>query len=322
MRLRPVIKGALTFIPGFEHILPKAIASRNPPPEYYYGVWLKHIALLNANGFPGLPAKVAELGPGDSLGLGIAALLSGVDTYYGLDVVAHTKPEENLSTFDKLLERFKTRAPRPNKGWPDFDHLLDQRLFPSHILTDEILRKSLAPERLQHIRSALTNSSGRSGPIHITYRVPWNDAAVIERDSIDLIISQAVLEHVVDIAGTYAALNEWLKPGGVMSHQIDFRSHDLTAEWNGHRAISESMWRIMLGRRPYLLNREPASTHTREMRALGLKLVCDLNNYRKDGIPRSKLTARWQDITDEDLNCVESLVQASKPVIATKARAN
>ena len=318
MKIRVVVKGALTFIPGAERLLPKAIASDNPPPAYFYGVWLKHLTLLHSQRVFGSPQKIAELGPGDSLGLGIAALLSGVDCYYGLDIVSHTKPEHNLGVLEQLLEMFRTRAPRPSKGWPEFDHLLDERLFPSHILSDQLLEKSLAPERVAHIRAALLSPTGRSGPITIAYRVPWNSGAVIEKDSIDLIISQAVLEHVMDIPATYSALYEWLKPGSVMSHQIDFRSHDMTTKWNGHRAISEPMWKIMTGNRPYLINREPWSAHKREILGHGFELVSDMHRYRNDGIPRSKLTKRWRDVTDEDLTCAETVVLARKPAIASR----
>ena len=53
---------------------------------------------------------VAELGPGDSLGTGIAALLSGVEKYYALDVKPYFNNAINLEMFDRLLELFQRRA--------------------------------------------------------------------------------------------------------------------------------------------------------------------------------------------------------------------
>lgn len=312
MNIRALVKGALTFVPGADYFLPKVIASSNPPSSYFYGVWLKHLALLNANGVHDFPQVVAELGPGDTLGLGLAAVLSGVSSYYGLDVVAHTNRAGNTRILSELIDMFRRRAPRPTKGWPDFDGLLDSRLFPSDILTEARLNKSLSEVRLESVRTAL--DAGRSDDgLTISYRAPWNDASVVATDSVDLVISQAVLEHVTDIRATYLALFQWLKPGAVMSHQIDFRSHDLTEKWNGHRAISEPIWKVMMGRRPYLINREPWSAHRRAIIDCGFEIIHADLLIRNDGISRSQLASRWEGISEEDLCCAEVLVQARKP---------
>src|ERR1700722_2033300 len=284
MQIRSVVKGALTYIPGAEKFLPKPNASNNPATQYYYGVWLKHIALLADNGIDTAVESVAELGPGDSLGLGIAALLSGADRFYGLDVVAHTNPAHNLIVFDELADLLRQRAPRPTKGWPDFDHLLDSRLFPSKVLTEQRLLASLTPQRIELIRQILTTGTEQAGSITLAYRVPWSDAKVVQKESIDLILSQAVLEHVVDINSTYQAMYQWLKPGGVMSHQIDFRSHNLAKEWNGHRAIPDWLWNVMAGKRAYLINREPWSAHKRAISDCGFEMICAMQQYRNDGI--------------------------------------
>ena len=314
MKIRSVVKGALTYVPGVQRFLPKPNAGNNPGTPYYYGVWLKHLALLSENGIDSAVESVAELGPGDTLGLGIAALLCGADRFYGLDVVAHTNPPQNLKVLDELSELLRRRAPRPTKGWPDFDHLLDSKLFPSQILTDQRLSASLTPQRIESIRQVLTDTNTeRAGSITLAYRVPWSDTKVIQKDSIDLILSQAVLEHVVDIYKTYQAMYLWLKPGGVMSHQIDFRSHNLAREWNGHRAIPDWLWNIMVGKRAYLINREPWSVHRRAITDCGFEMVCALQQYRNDGISRSRLSDRWRNISDDDLNCSEVVVQARKP---------
>jgi hypothetical protein len=314
MKIRSVVKGALTYVPGAQRFLPKPNAGNNPGTPYYYGVWLKHVALLSENGIDSAVESVAELGPGDTLGLGIAALLCGADRFYGLDVVAHTNPQQNLKVLDELSELLRRRAPRPTKGWPDFDDLLDSNLFPSRILTNQRLSASLTPQRLESIRQVLTDkNTEQAGSITLAYRVPWSDTKVIQKDSIDLILSQAVLEHVADIHKTYQAMYLWLKPGGVMSHQIDFRSHNLTSEWNGHRAIPDWLWNVMVGRRAYLINREPWSVHRRAITDCGFEIVCEMQQYRSDGISRSRLSDRWCNISEDDLNCSEVLLQARKP---------
>lgn len=311
MRLAPVVKGLLTFVPGVRDILPSKSPGHTDSAVYCYSVWMKHLTLLNAYGFSGVPETLAELGPGESIGVGLAALLSGTNHYVGLDVVAHSAPERNARIFDHLIELFAKRAPRPDKGWPDFDRYLDERLFPSHILTPQALEASLAPERLTAIRAALHGSRVAHG-VSAVYKAPWSDPSVIVERSIDVAISHSVLEHVVDLAGTYRALYRWLKPGGWMSHQIDLRSHGLTKRWNGFRACPEPLWQMALGRRSYMLNRHPASVHLRFIEDAGFEIVAHLKAYRHDGITRAELAPRWADISEDDLNCSGLYVVARK----------
>src|SRR5215212_163321 len=91
---------------------------------YCYSVWMRHLAII-ARAVPTFaPRVVVELGPGDSLGLGCAALLSGAEQYIGLDVVAHANPENDLKVLEELVELFEHHAPIP-----------DGRVFP-HLLPE------------------------------------------------------------------------------------------------------------------------------------------------------------------------------------------
>jgi hypothetical protein len=144
------------------------------------------------------------------------------------------------------------------------------------------------------------------------YKAPWFDRRVIEENTVDLVISQSVLEHVVDLPATYKALYQWVRPGGWMSHQIDFKSHGLTTRWNGYRTCSDRLWEITLGRRPFMINRQPASVHLRLMQEAGFQVVTHQKFMRKDGVRREELAPLWSDISDEDLNCSGMYVIATK----------
>lgn len=312
MLLKSLVKGLLTNIPGVEPLLRQRTAGGTNSASYAYSVWMKHLTLLWANGLRKIPDTMAELGPGDSLGIGLAAMLCGARRYYALDVQEYANRGANLRVFGELVELFRVRAPRPTAGWPDFDQHLDGRLFPSHILTDAVLSVSLAESRISRIRDAIVNPGQPQDGMMVKYIVPWSDAGVVVPRSLDLVLSHSVLEHVVDLEGTYRALSPWLKPGGMMSHQIDFESHGITTAWNGYRAYSETFWRILLGKRLYMINREPPSKHIRLLQANGLHVTCFMQAMRTDGIARSRLAARWRDLTDEDLNCSGVFVQAQQ----------
>src|SRR5439155_1152871 len=143
--------------------------------RYCYSVWLRHLVVAAANGFKVPPRVVAELGPGDSLGLGLSMLLSGADRYHAFDVVQHAQVKRN----------------------------------------------------------------------------------------------QAVLGHVDDLASSYRAMRLSIKPDGLLSHTIDFRCHSTARVWHGHWRYSDAVWKLIRGRRSYLLNREPYSAHLRLLAANG-----------------------------------------------------
>lgn len=315
MRVRSLAKGMLTFIPGMQWLgtQGQALGGHTDSALYCYSVWLKHLTFLGQHGLKRVPSTVAELGPGGSIGVGAAAMLCGADHYVSLDVVRHTNTERNLAIFDELVKLFERRASRPDRGWPDFDPYLDKNLFPSDLLTPELLVQTLAPDRVASIRNAIANSDrASSGSQTVRYVAPWFDANVISEGTIDLIISHSVLEHVTDVDGTYRALHRWLRPGGWMSHQIDFKSHGLSKEWNGYRAYSELTWKLMLGKRPFMINREPCSVHLEQLQKNGFQILCAMKHMRQDGVPRSRVSPRWTQLSDEDLNCSGLFVQARK----------
>jgi SAM-dependent methyltransferase len=302
----------VTFVPGLKWVGTVG-GGHTASATYCYSVWLKHLTLLRQNGLEAVPDSVAELGPGGSIGVGLAALLSGAHHYVALDVLPHTTMERNVAVFDELVELFRNRTPRPDKGWPDFDAHLDDKLFPSHILTPALLEEMLAPERLARLRHAITHLGRSDGAADsIDYVAPWSDASVIAESSVDLIVSHSVLEHVTDVENTYRALHRWLKPQGWMSHQIDFKSHGLSPEWNGYRRYSEFLWKLQVGRRPFSINREPCSVHLNYLREMGFEPTLVLKHLRSDGIKRSQLTSHWAGLSDEDLNCSGLFVQARK----------
>jgi len=257
------------------------------------------------------PRVIAELGPGDSLGIGLAALISGCEQYFALDLIKHADLEKNLAIFDELVALFNRRAPVPgNEAWPHVEPKLEDYQFPGSILDEGRMRDALAPERLARIRSSIVEP-GQDHPV-IQYKVPWYTCTAPEMGSVDMIFSQAVLEHVDDLESSYQAMNSWLKPTGYFSHTIDFRCHETAAEWNGHWTYSDFTWKLIRGRRPYLLNREPHSTHIQMMKAVGFAIVHDKTVRTPSRLRRAQLARRFRALTDEDLVTSVACIQGVK----------
>lgn len=315
MILKPVMRGLLTYVPAAEKRIAKSTRGTSSA-RYCYSVWLRHLVMAHESGLLAAPAPVtvAELGPGDSLGIGLAALLSGASRYVALDVVPYADPARNLAVLDELAALFRKRAPIPDATeFPAVKPYLPSYEFPRRILAEEHLSRALATDRIAAVRRALERMNETAGEVVIAYRVPWYQTGVIERDSVDMLYSQAVLEHVDDLATTYNAMASWLKPGGFASHEIAFSAHQLTPEWNGHWTISDPVWKLIRGKRPYLLNREPASTHIGHLKRSGLQIVNEMRMQVKSDIARDRLARRFRGLSEDDLTTMAMFVQASKP---------
>jgi len=284
--------------------------------RYCYSVWMRHMVKIQASGyaFPGTGARVAELGPGDSLGIGLVAMLSGCDEYFALDVKAHANVERNLAIFDELVRLVSERTPIPgDEELPLVFPKLADYSFPSRLLNERILERALDRSRIAAIVRAI-KEQGRTidGRIRIAYIAPWMDRNLLDPESVDIAFSQAVLEHVDDIVAVYRALHHWLRPGGLMSHTIDYQSHGITRDWNGHWTIGDTRWRLVRGTRPYLINRLPHSAHLRAIEGAGFRIVSDVV---REGTPPSRayLARRFLDLSDTDLKTSGSYIQALKP---------
>lgn len=271
--------------------------------RYCYSIWLRHLVMAQQAGLCTWPRVIAEFGPGDSLGIGLAGLLSGAEKYYALDVVEYADNSVNLDILEELVTMFAQKEPIPDqKEFPFARPMLPSYEFPHQILTDDRLRQSLNTDRIQSIKESLTSpSNANKSAIEIRYIVPWYDGNVIEQESIDMIFSQAVLEHVDNLDQTYTTLYRWLKTEGFMSHQIDFGCHHLAKKWNGHWAYSDLTWKLVMGKRPYLLNREPYSTHKRLLASSGFKIVCEAKTSDNSGLAKEQLSSRFRQMSEEDL---------------------
>lgn len=244
---------------------------------------------------------VAELGPGDSLGIGLAALLGGARSYSALDAKAHAKVEGNMRVLEELTRLFRERAPIPDSTeFPEIFPRLDNYDFPRHIYSNEKLEAALNPDRIEQIRRALRREAPGAEGVRIEYFTPWEDPRILQPDSVDFIFSQAVLEHVESVDLVYGALQAWLRPGGLMSHTIDFKCHGLTRAWNGHWTLSDPTWAVVKGRRPYLINRLPWSTH-RELLARNDFSVLAESRLEDEPMKRERLAPRFRSLSNEDL---------------------
>jgi hypothetical protein len=296
-----IAKGLASRIP----LMAKSSKGGEPPSaSYCYDVWMKHLWHLWKNGMRKMPETVVELGPGQSLGVGLAAILSGADAYYGLDCVPLCDLGASANLLDEMVLLFRARAGQQIGGWPSYGPE-----FPHHILPQPMLDIALSPQRIKDIARAFSNAS----PPAIRHTAPWEHRS-IEPGSAELVLSHSVMQYSTDLAMAYKAMYEWLKPGGMISHQIDFSGLQFAREeWNSHWSREDWTWRMIVGDRPGAINRLPFSAHVSTIRSVGFEIACAMTNTDPSGIPREALTGRWAGLSDSDLRTRGGFIQARKP---------
>jgi SAM-dependent methyltransferase len=135
----------------------------------------------------------------------------------------------------------------------------------------------------------------------------------IDEASLDLIFSHAVLEHIDNLEETYQAMFAWLKPGGYASHVIDFKAHGRSPFWNGHLAYSDWQWKLVRGKREFLLNREPMSTHFAHAKKVGFDVLLSRPDQAANGLEVAALSSRFRNMNAVDTQTSGVLIILRKP---------
>ena len=154
--------------------------------------WLSHLRQYTQDDSFLVGKSILELGPGSDLGIGILLLSQGASRYNACDV-------NNLVTSvpDKFYESiFDTLNNRNDRVSVDF------------------LKAQL--ERLK---------CGRPSQLNYVVRDNFDLASAFEKDSIELVFSQAAFEHFDDVDATVSQLSNVCKSGAVIVSVIDLQTH-------------------------------------------------------------------------------------------------
>jgi SAM-dependent methyltransferase len=109
---------------------------------------------------------------------------------------------------------------------------------------------SILPEQQrQHLQTILSFDDlkqVRWDPIRLQYLHNRYENITLENNSVDIILSNAVLEHVQNLDVLFSHMYRILKPGGIMVHAADLKSHELHhATQLDFLTIPSSLWKYM-----------------------------------------------------------------------------
>jgi hypothetical protein len=311
MSIKLILKGIGSYIPGVAAFRANGTGGTGSA-RYCYAVWLRHLVMAHRNDLCQKPPRtVLELGPGDTLGTGLASLLTGAEKYYALDVVRHSSIQRSLVVLEELAALFRSQENIPSeKEFPRLKPVLDSYEFPSHIIASEDLARLLDEKRIERLKQSVLEMNKPDSMV--SYVAGSYGPGTIPPESVDMVFSQAVLEYVEPLVETHRLMNLWLRPDGFVSHQIDFGCHGLAEDWNGHWSYSDLLWKLIRGKRACFISRAPHSTHMRSLEQAGFHVVCDLKVQGMAARGELRLAPRFADLSPEDRTTRSAFIQARK----------
>ncbi len=167
-------------------------------------------------------------------------------------------------------------------------------------LCEALIGRGLAPPDLGDART-LDDVVSACGAKYLTEGLA--SLRQIDSASVDLIFSQAVLEHVGrrEFAATMSECRRILMPNGVCSHRVDLRDH-LGGGLNNLR-FSERVWESsFFAKSGFYTNRIQYSEMLHLFRGAGFDItVLGVNRWNELPISRSRLAPQFRSIAEDEL---------------------
>ena len=245
--------------------------------EYSIKTFNDHINYSELN--ENLSKKVIlEIGPGDSIATSFLAHSYGAKSIL---VDSGKFVEKDLSSYHSLLDKINSQN----------DSLSDISL----------------ESGFEELLTAL----------HSQYLVDGLDSLkLIDSSSVDLIFSQAVMEHIRkdEINDTINEFYRILKPGGVTSHRIDYKDH-LNSSINNLR-FSGKIWESNLfANSGFYTNRIRHSEMIKLFSSSNLILIKEkTEEWSKVPLNRKKLNKAFKSLTEKDLLTKSSNILYKKSI--------
>jgi SAM-dependent methyltransferase len=243
--------------------------------SYVINVFNSHISMSGLDG--DLQGKtLLELGPGDSIFTAIVAACYGCNTIL---IDAGSFATRNINSYKKFSENLEKRG-----------------LSPPNISDAETLDDILISCKARYLTDGLSSFK------------------YIETGSVDLILSQAVLEHVRknDFLETMKECARVLVDSGVASHRVDLKDH-LGGRLNNLR-FNERLWESdFFVKSGFYTNRIRFSDMMKLFSVAGFSIdASDISRWEELPIKRHSLAQEFLHTTDDDLLVSGFTVRLSK----------
>lgn len=271
-KIKSIIKGAITFVPFVNLYLNKKKSKTKysgSNAEFCYSLWLSMLVHFDENNFKPTLKKIGEIGNGGSLGVGICALLTGTEEYFSFELNNYIDREQNLRLLDEIVTLFKNQ--KEIKKYEQLNIKINNYKYPSNLISQLNIDETFINEIKTEIENKFENSK----------RIKIINNYTTQNTEIDFVFSRAVMEHVLNPETIYRFISENIKTSTSMFHDIEFHSHNVTNNINGHYKISKFIWKIIFGNRKYFLNRWDLTKHLNSIKENNFEIIKVAENYKK-----------------------------------------
>ena len=271
--------------------------------HYSYSVFCRHkVKLKEKIGLSNFHT-VCEFGPGDALTIGLLHLSTGSKRLLAFDGYPYFDRKKTVTSYKEAVKLLMNQTDIPNCCFPSVFPKLDDYRFPRHI-DGMMVVSELNPDLiLNEINQNIDQSN------ILCYFAPYEMSGSIFNGTVDLITSQAVMEHVKDIGAHYKFQYQLLSNGGVALHQIDLKSHGTSLLWNGHWSYSEEEYQKVMKTYTFRwINRLSLERHIELMKDAGFEIIDVERYFRHDGIKQCELNDAFKNMTSLDLSTSSATV--------------
>lgn len=241
--------------------------------------------------------SVAEIGPGDSLTIGILMLLIGFNSYSAFDAFPYATIDTSFEYASASLKYLKSHTKSSftylQKNLKSYDSSVSKYLLPLKHLSNE-------PSILQETYPKLH------------YTAPYSFSQ-LSKSSFHIIFSQACLEHISDLDSFFAAAYNSLMPGGVFLTQIDFKSHARSLLWNGHYRYSEKQLSYINSKNTFRwINGHPPSHYLNLAQQVGFSVLYQYIHTEQSSFTIDNVNSRYHSFDNTDLTTSSMTVLLQK----------
>lgn len=226
---------------------------------------------------------VLEIGPGNSLAIGLLFLACGAKKVFLVDRFKHLFYDDyDISFHRKVLERIK------EKDFPFFSAASEAVIFTKGGSIDFDKDK-------------------------IEYRLGNAANLPMKNNSIDIVFSNAVFEYVHDIKKAISEIGRVTKPSGLGIHEIDLRDHFFQSQPLRLLQYPDWLWNLMAWNRPGYTNRLRLSDFLKLFESYGflIRKLVPTREYEGD-ILSLKVNRKFTDFSYEQLRALAFQVLLQK----------
>lgn len=223
--------------------------------------------------------QIVELGPGNSIALALNCLCNGAQKYQMVDKYPRIFKNDKQREF--ILKQITYFENKYSRNLNDFVNKITLEFN---------------QEKLSYVKNSV------------------EDLKTISSDSIDLILSISVFEHVKDVETSFQEMNRILKMDGVMYHKIDLRDHYNFDKPFKFLKYSDFLWNNFLTKEGFsYTNRLRVDDFKNILAKHGFEIIELENDIFEGDLPnKGQLNERFSNKDNDDLKVIGMTILAKK----------